>query len=861
MKIWLGAAAVIGIGLLAGAMFSARTQLGQQPDGSFLVSTGQRIELIGKVTRTEGARPKDMALSPDGKSVAVLEHSRLLVVDLDAQVVAQRGFSAGPMGIAWAPDGKTVYASMGNGKIAVVPWSGTALGVPKAISAAPANMKLNPGTCGLAVGKDGSIYAALSIENAVSKIAPDGSVLGVWRVGACPYSVALSLDGTTLAVSNRGGTIVGPSTEQGDPTTRQPFMGTGVANAKSAGTSVQIDPRTDAALVGSVSLIAVSDLQSEPKAIMVGRQPAGLAFAADGKTLYVADSDEDAISLVDLAAGKESARVSIAPKEDPGYGQIPTSVSLSADGKRLYATLGGANAVVELDVSGKPKVLGMFPTAWYPIASIALDDRIVVASAKGIGSRPSSKSTSFGVHDSVGVLQSIKFDETKDLRGLTRRVAANNSWSASAAPRKGRKPVPVPERLGEPSVFTHVVYIIKENLSYDTAMGDLAGGNGDPSLCVFPENVSPNHHALARRFGILDNFYISGTNSADGHQWVDSSAANDYTERNYGANQRSYPYDGNDPLAFSPAGFLWSQAKAAGKTVRVYGEFVDHPVITDTKNGSSPDWQRCWQDYKSGKNEIQVRAETAEAALRPNLDPTYIGFPLTITDQWRADIYLKQLKEWESNDGMPNLSILLLPNDHTGGTRPGWPTPRAEVADNDLALGRLVEGISHSKFWANTLIIVAEDDSQNGVDHVDGHRSICFCISPYSRQGTTISDVFSHVSIASTIGRVLGLPPMTRFDRTIRPMFSCFADKPDLTPYTVVPNQVPLDELNPPVKRLSSAAERRLAEACSKMDWDEPDVQEQETLNRAIWMKEAPRSVGKNGYSVAFPEFRARTAR
>ncbi len=856
MKAWVPVAAIASAALLIGAGVVVRQTLGQQPDGSFLVSTGQRIELLGDVTRLEGARPKDTAVSPDGKSIAILAHSRLVVCDSTAKVLAQRNLAAGPLGVAWSPDGKTIYCSISTGKIGEFLWDGSALTEAKSFRSAPGNMRSNPGTCGLAVAKDGTIYAALSMENAVSQITPAGEITAVWHVGACPYTVSLSPDGSTLAVANRGGTVISPAPEQGDPTTRQPFMGTGVAHASTAGTEIQIDPRTDAALVGTVSLIQVSDRQSEPKSIMVGRQPSGLSFSADGKTLYAADSDEDAVSLVDVAQGKEVSRISVTPKEDPGYGQIPTSVIPSADGHRLYVTLGGANAVAVIENGPKPKVIGMFPTAWYPISISPIADRLVIACAKGVGSRPAAKTTSFGVHDSVGVIQSVSPDSVRELGSMTRRVGKNNAWTNTPGPRPNRKPVPVPERVGEPSVFTHVVYIIKENLSYDTAMGDFAGANGDPSLCVFPENVTPNHHALARQFGALDNFYISGTNSADGHQWVDSSAANDYIERNYAAAQRSYPYDGNDPLAFSPAGFLWSQARAAGKSVRVFGEFVDHPSIIDSKTGKGPDWQRCWDDYKSGKNEVVIKAETAEAGLRPYLDPTYIGFPVTVTDQWRADVYLKQLKQWETNDSMPNLSILLLPNDHTGGTRPGWPTPRAEVADNDLALGRLVEGISHSKFWVNTLIIVAEDDSQNGVDHVDGHRSICMCISPYSRKGTTISDLYNHVSIASTIGRVLGCPPMTRFDRTIRPMFGCFTDKPDLSPYTVTPNQVAIDELNPPIKKLTSLEAKRLAAACEKMDWSEPDVQDQDLLNQAIWQREAPRSVGRAGYRTAYPAAR-----
>lgn len=858
MKRWIP---VLGLVVLAtaglvGFVASNRKQLGEQPDGSFLVSSGQRVELIGKTIRLEGSRPKDMALSPDQLLVAVLAHNRLFVSEPTGTIRAEIRLSAGPLGVAWAPDGKQIYCSLGSGSIGSFEFTGSGLTKLGEFAAGPPSTHINPGTAGLAVTSNGTIYAALSILNEVSAISSDGTLLGTWKTGACPYYLALSPDGHTLAVANRGGTIVAPSAEQGDPTTRMAFNGTGVANAMSAGTPVQIDPRTDAAIVGTVSLIQVDVLKSEAKSVMVGRQPSGMTFSKDGKTLYVADSDEDAISLVDVSTPKEIKRLSLAPKEDPGYGQIPTAIALAPDGNHVYVSLGGANAVAVLENAADPKLEGYFPTAWYPIAMLFKSDQLLIGCAKGVGSRPSSKKTAFGVHDSVGAYQCVSLADIKDLRAMTRRVATNNEWAKTPGPRKGRKAVPVPERLGEPSVFTHVVYIIKENLSYDTAMGDFVGANGDPSLCVFPELVTPNHHELARRFGALDNFYISGTNSADGHQWVDSSIANDYTERNYGANERSYPYDGNDPLAFSPAGFLWSQAKSAGKSVRIFGEFVDKPSITDTVTGKTPDWQRCWQDYRSGKGEIVVKAETAEAGLRANLDPTYIGFPLTVTDQWRADIFLGQLKQWETNGAMPNLSILLLPNDHTGGTRPGWPTPRAEVADNDYALGRLVEGISKSKFWENTLIIVAEDDSQNGQDHVDGHRSICFCISAYSRKGTTNSDVFNHVSIASTIGRVLGMPPMTRFDRTIKPMFSCFGDKPDLTPYTVVPNRVPIDELNPPAKKNTTVQAQQLAEACEKMDWSEPDEQDQNILNRAIWLKEAPRSVGRAGYSTAYPAAR-----
>jgi DNA-binding beta-propeller fold protein YncE len=844
---------LLAVGAVVGIALVRRTQLGEQPDGSFLVSSGQRIELIGQVTRLEGVRPKDLALSPDKSKVALLTHGRLIVADLFSKILDGIKISPGPLGVAWSPDGSKIYATLASGKVGAYAWDGASLSDAKEYAVEPPGTKGNPGTGGLAVGSDGTIYAALSIRNKVVAISSDGAIQRVWNVGACPYHLAISPDSKTLAVANRGGTVVQSRPEQGDPNTGGQFMGTAIAHASSAGTDVQVDPRTDVALTGTVSLIRLTDPSPEAQSVAVERQPSGMAFDSRGLNLYVADSDSDELSVISPEQSKEVARVSLTPKQDPSFGQIPTSVAVSPDDRTIYVSLGGANAVAVIDIGPSPRVLGYVPTAWYPISLATASGRLIVGCSKGIGSRPSGKTTGFYVHDSVGVLQTIALADVQDLRAMTQRVARNNGWTFFPGPRKNRTPVPLPARIGEPSVFTHVVYVIKENLAYDIAMGDMSSGNGDPSLCTFPEFVTPNYHALARRFGLLDNFYISGTNSADGHQWVDSSIANDYTERNYGANERSYPFDGGDPLAFSPAGFLWTQAKAAGKSVRVFGEFVDKPSIIDSLTGKTPDWQRCWNDYRGGKGEVQIKAETSEAGLRESLDPQYIGFPMNVSDQWRADRFLSQLTLWESSDGMPNLTIMLLPNDHTGGTNPGWPTPRAYVADNDLALGRIVEGISKSKFWPNTLILVAEDDSQNGTDHVDGHRSICFCISAYSHAGATISDLYTHVSIASTIGHVLGMQPMTRFDRTARPMFECFADSPDLTPYAAVTNQVPIDEVNPPVRRISSAEDRRLAVACANMDWSEPDIQDQDVLNRAIWDKEASRSVGRAGYSTEYP--------
>lgn len=837
---------------LIGAGALSTMKLGSQQDGSFLVSSGQRIELLGTTTTLPGLRPKDTAVSPNKRNVAVLTTRKLLVTDLDGKTVGEIGLTGSALGVAWDPRGGRLYASLGSGKVGVYSWNGKSLASVGEWAVEPTGAKGNPMPVGMVCAPDGKLYVALSIRNKIVELSDTGEILRTFATEACPYHLTLSPDGTKLAASNRGGAIVQSSAEQMDPNTQKPFEGTGIASADSAGTKVRIDPRTDAALGGSITLISLAGANPAPQTVNVGRQPSGATFSADGKTLFVANADEDSLSIVDTEKLTATARIPLAPKEDAVFGQIPTDVALDEAANRIYVTLGGANAIAVLQDIQKPKVAGYVPTAWYPIALEKLDQGFFVGCAKGIGSRPPSKTTGYGVHDNVGAVQVLPAGLFKDLGEQTKRVARNNDWTTSPKPRANREPLPVPQRLGEPSVFKHVVYIIKENLTYDVAMGDIASGNGDPSLCTFPENVTPNHHALAKRFGLFDNFYISGTNSADGHQWVASSIANDYMEHNYAAATRSYPYDGGDALAYSPSGFLWSQAKAAGKSVKVFGEFVDKPQVIDTKTGKSADWQRCWADYKSGKGEVAIKAVSSQAALNELLHPTYIGFPSSVSDQWRADTFLTELGKWERDGSMPNFSMMLLPNDHTVGTRAGWPTPRAAVADNDLALGRIVEAITKSKFWKDTVIIVAQDDSQLGLDHVDGHRSVLFVISPYSKPNTTVSDFYNHATIAATIGRILGFPPMTRFDATAKPMVNAFGDAPNLAPYTALKNNIPLDELNPTPNQLKGES-KALALACNAMDWEELDTQNKVLVNRAVWMAEAPRSVGRKGFSTAFP--------
>ncbi|HRK22793.1 MAG TPA: alkaline phosphatase family protein, partial [Fimbriimonadaceae bacterium] len=335
-------------------------------------------------------------------------------------------------------------------------------------------------------------------------------------------------------------------------------------------------------------------------------------------------------------------------------------------------------------------------------------------------------------------------------------------------------------------------------------------------------------------FVLLDNFYTSGTNSADGHQWTSTAIANGYTEQNYAATIRSYPYDGGDPLAFSPEGFLWTAAMDRGISVQVYGEFVDKPVVRDPATWRAPTFKQLWDAYKAGEDKYEIRAETSQAALRKVLHPRFIGFPSIVSDQWRADQFLAEFRDWEKDGKMPEFLIFLFPNDHTAGTSPGMPTPRAAVADNDLALGRVVEAISKSRFWKETLILVIEDDSQLGLDHVDGHRTVGYAISPYTKRGAVVSEMYNHTSFIRTMGLVLGFPALTRFDRGATPLTACFTDKPDLRPYTHRPANIPLDELNPPRNQLKGEA-LKWAIASEKLNWKDVDLADATTVARAVW--------------------------
>ena len=359
-------------------------------------------------------------------------------------------------------------------------------------------------------------------------------------------------------------------------------------------------------------------------------------------------------------------------------------------------------------------------------------------------------------------------------------------------------------------------------------------------LLMFGREVTPNQHALAREFVLLDNYYCAGVLSADGHAWATEAYATDYLERHFGGFIRSYPYDGDDPLAYASSGFLWDNALAHGKTFRDYGEFIKARITPRTAT-----WNDLYTDYRNGTSKVKVEARPAVDTLRGYFCPTFVGFPGSVPDVYRAREFLREFRDFEAKGSLPSLIVMLLPNNHTSGTNPGFPTPRAMVADNDLALGQIVEAVTKSRFWRETAIFVTEDDPQAGLDHVDGHRTIGQVISPYTRRGMVDHSFYSQVGMVKTIELILGLPPMNQMDLAAPAMRGCFQESPDVTSFTARPNEVSLDEMNPKLAELSGA--RLLwAQKSLTLDLDEVDDADEQTLNEILWH-------ATRGYDIPYP--------
>jgi YVTN family beta-propeller protein len=867
-------ALVVAVVCLAAAMgasavgedYDAATA-GRQADGRVVVPTNQVLDPAGLQVEFPG-RPTDLALSPDGRLLAVLNSKDLVLIRVRDRAVMQtlplpsggHGFG----GIVWSPDGRSIFTSASEAQVNRATFAaGAATFAPPIALPGPGPSGYSaPG--GLALSADGAtLYVCLSRNNTLGVVDLAGGELKAQiPVGVAPYGVTLA--GGIAYVTNWGG--------------RRPAKGE--PSAQTSGTPLLIDPRTGVASSGTVSVVDLARGE-ELAQIEVGLHPCGLTLNRDASRLFVANANSDTVSVIDTSARTVVESIDIAPASALPFGSAPNAVALSPDERTLYVANGGNNAVAVVELgarAGGPEALrasrvaGFIPVGWYPGAvRVSADGMLFVANVKGVGSLtpiiaadrmlpyPGAQARANGaearwahtVADARGSVSVIPAPDQTELAQYSERVARGNRWSQALVNGQAGGPpakaAPVPAGPGERSVFEHVIYIIKENRTYDQVLGDMAEGDGEPSLVHFGEEVTPNHHKLAREFVLLDNFYCSGVLSADGHQWTDEAYVTDYLEKSFGGFRRSYPYNGGDALAYAPTGFLWDNALAHGLTFRDYGEFVSAEIDPPTAS-----WTDIYADYLAGdarEPKVKIRARPGVATLEPYLCPTYIGFPGKVQDVYRARQFIKELRQFEAKGELPNLIMMLLPNDHTSGLQPGLPTPRAMVADNDLALGRIVEALSHSRFWPQTCIFVVEDDPQAGLDHVDGHRTVAFVISPYTKRGAVDRANYNQTSMVRTIELILGLPPMNQFDLSATPMASCFTDKPDLTPYTAVPNRIPLDELNPPLNALSGA-QRYWALRSLALPLDDVDEADEDTLNRILW-----HSV--KGYDTPYPRVAA----
>lgn len=840
--------------------------VGRQKNGSVVLSTNQVIHSAGKHIEFRG-RPNAVTLSPDGRIASLLNgaYKAIILVDMETGAVKQEfdatGSSASFAGILYSKDGKKLYASQANGRVIIanVASEGTlsldqTVSLPLSTISYPGRSDGNPYPGGLALSDDGAtLYVILSRNNTLAALdLTTRTVTKQIPVGNAPREVIVT--GNKAYVSNLGGRVA----ESGDFTN------------DSSGTPIVADPNSGRAITGSVSVVDLV-AGTTVKSIEVGLHPSALLHV--GSYVFVANTNSDTVSIIDTTTDREVKTISTSPFPDAPFGSSPNALAILED-SQLAVSLGRNNAIALYRLGEQMhdavRFEGLIPTGWYPtgIAADKANRRFIVANGKGVGSLgpeakvgpdPATNKTGKWVHSNQGSASILTFPDAKDLRAYTTKVLKNNNWTTLAKekdaeePRRNRKAVPLPERLGESSIFKHVFYIIKENRTYDQVFGALQQGNGDPNLVQFGREVTPNHHALAEQFILFDNLYDSGSNSADGHQWVTQAFVVDYLEKSFGGFIRTYPFNGGDALAYAPSGFLWENALRRGKSVKVYGEYVNGLRADGVEIGpwtgflgegvsEGGTWMDFYKDslilagQMNGNLHATLEAHSDIPSLEAIINKSYPPYRQNVPDQYRVEVFLKDFHRHVQQRNLPNLVIMSLTSDHTEGTQPSYPTPRAMVADNDLALGRVVEAISHSPYWKDSVIFVIEDDAQNGVDHVDGHRTVGFVISPYTKRGAVDSRYYTQIDFIRAMEQILGLPPMNQMDLAVDPasMKQTFKQAPDFTPYVAVPNQIPLDELNPSLASLSGL-KKEWALASAKLDSSKPDAADEKLLNRVIW--------------------------
>jgi len=795
---------LVAAGLLAFRGLDSVVHLGKQPDGSYIVSSGQHIDAG---TIAFNGRPSDIAVRPNDTIFAILKKNEVLLANLDGVIPGSDVPLGGDVepafhGLLWTPDGSRLIASTAKGVLETFSYDGSKL--TKGPDIKLANTGRNPVPGGMCITKDGSslFVAAGDLDAVIEVDLTKDQPVRTFNVGNLPFTVQLSGDEKTLIASDWAGR---PATST-DHT------------SKSADLDVVVDNRGITA-TGVVSIIdRASGATTE---VPVGIHPTDIAVT--GNTAYVANAMSDTVSVVDLAKRRVDVTIPISYGNVHVLGATPNAVLV--DGNRLLVADGGDNAVAEIDLSTR-KVLGFRPAGYYPIALGMDGQKLLVLNSKGNGSvaRLGHGAKAGNVHDFEGTVSII--DGSRDLASATKLVADHNYWGRS---------IPVPDLAVYHGAIKHVLYIIKENRTYDEYFGDMPEGNGDPKLADIGHVLAPNHQAIARAFTLFDNAYVSGTNSCDGHAWATQCMANDYIEHFYVGYSRTYSDDGACAMSLSSTGCIWDAAAKKHKTIRDYGEFC---VADDAEYRpyKPKDWFEAWQDRISGTNKFVYTPQVRVAGLKPYVAPNVHYWPLIQSDQSRADHFIKEYTENSRKDTVPELTIFSLPCDHTEGTNPTYPQPKAMIADNDYALGRVVEAVSHSPQWKATCIFVIEDDAQSGPDHVDGHRTAYQVVSPYTKRHVVDSTLYTNTNMLRSIEMMLGLDPMNRYDYLSTPIDSCFTNQLDLTPYTAVPPNIALDLKNPGYEGAKMTdTEKYWAEKTESLDWSHPDAPDEYWLNRIIW--------------------------
>lgn len=848
---------------------SDEERVGYTNQGRAVTPVNQVLTPYGRQLDLPGLRPQALALAPNGRLLVTAGKSNeLIVIDPDQAAVLQRvplpgeatETPSGPVsaqvlhpdregqlsytGLIFSPSGDRIYMSNVDGSIKVFRVSEQDTVAPECswkLPTAGASRRDAEIPSGLATSADGAkLYVCGNLSNRLLELdTKTGGLLRSFDVGVAPFDVAIV--GQKAYVSNWGGRQPGPDDLTG-PAGR--------------GTRVRVDPVQHVASEGSVSVIDLetSALDTE---ILTGLHACGLATSSEHPFVVCCNAASDNLSVIDSRSNAVAATIWAKPNAADLLGAAPNAAAFDVRGRRLYVANGSQNAIAVFEFEPtdpkRSRLLGMIPVGWYPGALLVDDARgaVVAANIKGLpkkprpyleGRRPGTKG--FNTHHYSGSLSFVKLPADDKLPALAESVARNlrapRIAEALLPPRLDQSPRAIPERIGEPSPIKHVVYIIKENRTYDQVFGACGRGNGDPSLCIFGRNITPNHHKIAGEFVLLDNTYCCGILSADGHQWSTTAYATDYMEKSFAGFPRSYPdgmgVDGDDALAYAPTGFIWDNALRHGKSIRNYGEFMGPDVRwRDKDREGEPDFMACYKAWKNGTDDIVFACWPSVESLRTISPLDFVGWNMSVPDQFRADFVLRELAEFEKQGQFPQLVIICLPQDHTSGTSPGCPTPAACMADNDLAFGRILEGLSHSKFWPQMAVFAIEDDPQAGWDHVSGYRTIAFCASPYAKRRAEVSTQFNTTSILRTIEQILGLPPMNQFDASATPMFDCFVDRPDPTPYTAAPATIALDEMNPEPQAITDPVLREDAVVSASMNFREVDRAPEDLLNRILW--------------------------